>query len=49
MNSCCKYLVGFVLIRTRSLTFCLGFGVYRSDLIPGQSDPSRKNWIRLAQ
>lgn len=43
MESCCKYLVGFVLIRTKSLTFCLSFGVYRSDLIADQSVPVGRN------
>jgi hypothetical protein len=49
MKICCKYLVGFVLIRTRSLTFCLGFGVYRSDLISEQSAATGENSVHFAR
>ncbi len=32
-----KYLVGFVLIRTRTISFCMSFSMCRGDLMPTQA------------
>jgi hypothetical protein len=44
MNTSCKYLVGFILIRIRTFSFCMSFGICRHDPMPTQATTINRGW-----